>query len=246
MIEPITSTEISSLSWLLPVSPADIPTPALEQALATTLLTNQFAYVYDHVAQSLEFISAGIAPMLGEVLPADGLTPAWFAARLHPDDAAPVTQAQALVGAYLYERGQAQAPLPDFLFSLDYRLRHANGHYRRVLYQLMLLERAPGPGPVLRSLSLFTDLTQHKLTTEVRCHVNQPDFAAFAAARQPFAAGPGLTGREAQVLALVLEGLTSRQIAHRLHLRESTVKTHRRNLLRKTASHSFYGLLGQL
>lgn len=246
MVERIIPTEISALTWPLPGTLAGISPQTFEQALTMTLLANQFAYVYDHQAQALEFVSVGLAPLLGEVPPADELMPAWLFARLHPDDAASVMQAQAVVGAYLHERGRSQAPLPDFLFSLDYRLRHADGHYLRVLCQLLLLDRAPGPGPIWRSLFLFTDITHHKLTHEVRCHVNQPDFEVFAAARQPTFSTPDLTARERQVLALVLQGLTSRQIAHRLHLREGTVKTHRRNLLHKTVSSSFHGLLGHL
>ena len=36
------------------------------------------------------------------------------------------------------------------------------------------------------------------------------------------------------------------EVAYHLGLRESTVKTHRRNLLRKTATHGLQGLLGYL
>ena len=214
----------------------------LEQQLTTVLLTNQFAYVYDLPSQSLAFVSAGVEQLLGERPMPDDLTLDWFAARLHPDDAPAVAQAQALVSHYLRER--AHAALPNFLFSLDYRLRRANGYYRRVLHECLLLEREPGPGAIRRTLALFTDLSHHKLTHEVRCYVNQPDFAAFAARQQPVT--PLLTARERQILVLVLQGLTSRQVAYRLQLRENTVKTHRRNLLHKAATHSFHGLLSYL
>lgn len=214
----------------------------LAQQLAAILLTNQFAYVYDLPSQSLVFVSAGVEVLLGERPAPDELTLDWFAARLHPDDAAAVGQAQALVRQYLHER--AHASLPNFLFSLDYRLRHADGRYRRVLHECLLLEREPGPGAIRRTLALFTDLSPHKLTQEMRCHVNQPDFAAFVARQQP--ATPVLTTRERQILALVLKGLTSRQIAYHLKLSEGTVKTHRRNLLRKASTRSFHGLLSYL
>ncbi len=45
-----------------------------------------------------------------------------------------------------------------------------------------------------------------------------------------------LTGREADVLALVGAGLTNAEIAERLHLSMSTVKTHVSNVLDKTGS----------
>ena len=54
------------------------------------------------------------------------------------------------------------------------------------------------------------------------------------------AAGPGtglaepVTLREREVLALVCEGLPNAEIGERLHLAESTVKTHIKALLAKT------------
>ncbi|WNI18414.1 response regulator transcription factor [Streptomyces sp. ITFR-21] len=44
----------------------------------------------------------------------------------------------------------------------------------------------------------------------------------------------GLTVREAEVLALVAEGLSNAEIAGRLHVRMATVKTHINNLFAKT------------
>jgi DNA-binding NarL/FixJ family response regulator len=51
-----------------------------------------------------------------------------------------------------------------------------------------------------------------------------------------------LTGRERDVLALVGAGLSNREIADRLHLGVTTVKTHVTNLLAKTGSANRIGL----
>ncbi len=53
-----------------------------------------------------------------------------------------------------------------------------------------------------------------------------------------YAAPPRLTARERQVLQLIAEGLTSVQIAERLHIATSTVEVHRRNLMRKLDLHN--------
>ncbi|MDP2370610.1 response regulator [Rhodoferax sp.] len=53
-------------------------------------------------------------------------------------------------------------------------------------------------------------------------------------------AGPvpsALGARERQVLQLVAEGYTSKQIGHKLHVASSTVDVHRRNIMRKLGLH---------
>lgn len=49
--------------------------------------------------------------------------------------------------------------------------------------------------------------------------------------------------RELEVIKLLAEGLTSNEIAERLFISEHTVKTHRKNILRKTELHSTHELI---
>lgn len=54
---------------------------------------------------------------------------------------------------------------------------------------------------------------------------------------------PRLTLREMEIIKLLDEGLSSVQMANKLNISENTVETHRRNILRKTATHSATELL---
>ncbi|MFA6014237.1 MAG: response regulator transcription factor [Gallionellaceae bacterium] len=69
-----------------------------------------------------------------------------------------------------------------------------------------------------------------------------PDVAesVMGGANQQFNSGkvPSLGKREAQVLELVAEGLTSSAIAEKLYIAASTVEVHRRNIMRKLNLHS--------
>lgn len=58
-------------------------------------------------------------------------------------------------------------------------------------------------------------------------------WALFKATRRGRELGDDLTEREREVLVLLVDGLTNREIAHRLYISDSTVKTHVSNILSK-------------
>ncbi len=52
-----------------------------------------------------------------------------------------------------------------------------------------------------------------------------------------------LTSREREVLQLLVEGKTTREVASDLQISAKTVETHRANLMRKLAIHNTAGLV---
>ncbi|HUW01340.1 MAG TPA: response regulator transcription factor [Acidimicrobiales bacterium] len=66
------------------------------------------------------------------------------------------------------------------------------------------------------------------------------EFRSLAESSQPTgsAASPRLTNRELEVLGLVAQGMSNRQIAAELFISENTVKNHVRNILEKLHLHS--------
>lgn len=52
-----------------------------------------------------------------------------------------------------------------------------------------------------------------------------------------------LTDREREVLTLIAQEMTNKQIAEELFISERTVETHRKNIFRKTQTHNLVGLI---
>ncbi|MBX2840169.1 MAG: LuxR C-terminal-related transcriptional regulator [Flammeovirgaceae bacterium] len=52
-----------------------------------------------------------------------------------------------------------------------------------------------------------------------------------------------LTSREKEVLGLILKEFTAREIADKLFIAQSTVETHRKNLIHKTGVRNTMGLV---
>lgn len=60
--------------------------------------------------------------------------------------------------------------------------------------------------------------------------------------RQPVPSSQSLTSREREVLQLISEGHSAREIAQRLHLSVKTIETHRRQMMEKLGIHSIADL----
>ncbi len=92
---------------------------------------------------------------------------------------------------------------------------------------------------------LLKDITADELAGAIRAaHAGRSTLSAEAAqsivqtAHQPLAPGLDLTEREREVLGLMIEGLKNRQIAGRLTLSPSTIKSHVSNILSKLGAAS--------
>ncbi|WP_333778261.1 response regulator transcription factor [Streptomyces sp. IBSBF 3136] len=104
---------------------------------------------------------------------------------------------------------------------LDSIMAGASGY---VLKQIQGSDLVSAVRTVARGQSLLDPSATTRLMSRLRGEQHQ---------EQTPDALPGLTGREREILALIGEGLTNRQIGERLYLAEKTVKNHISRLLAK-------------
>jgi two-component system NarL family response regulator len=98
-----------------------------------------------------------------------------------------------------------------------------------LLKEISIEEVANAIRAVITGQSLISPSMASKLLTE---------FNNLAKAAQQKVLAPRLTDRELQVLKLVAQGLSNREVAEQLFISENTVKNHVRNILEKLQLHS--------
>ena len=124
-------------------------------------------------------------------------------------------------------------------FSLEYRLKHASGKWIwiRDTKCIVSFDRHGNHDKILGSLE---DVTQEKFREELafkdtivgdlRGNGIVEAWKKIMRAKEP---SPALTKREKEILALLGQGYSSKQLADRLYISINTVETHRRHLIEK-------------
>ncbi|MBJ6110383.1 hypothetical protein JAO73_15270 [Hymenobacter sp. BT523] len=222
----------------------DTAAPPEAVRLAGCLLPGQFLVAFDLWQQRCCYASPQAETLLG--YPHQEMSLALLYDAIHPDDLPLVTRASELAMEFMQLSGQAGADGPagaspspfTICFSIDYRLRCRSGHYRRVLRHNFVLAHSESGHPLVTG-SLFTDITGHKTTLDVRFSLDHPDFAHWLRTRkgERERTGDELSIREQEILARMLAGESTAAIADSLFISYFTVKTHRRNILRKMKAH---------
>jgi DNA-binding CsgD family transcriptional regulator len=239
---------MSSPAGPQPAGPLSAP-PALlavvrqaAEQLASRLFASQFLVVFDVWQQQCCYSSPGTTRLWG--YEASQLSLELFFQAIHPDDLAAVMRASELATEFLQQCVPAADAAPP-CFSVDYQLRCQAGHYLRVLRQNFIIAQDEQGHP-LATASLFTDITAHKTTVDVRFSLDHPEFASWLVLRRGKREEDELSDREQEILALILAGETNATIADKLFISYFTVKTHRRNIQRKIKSKNISQRLSHL
>lgn len=135
--------------------------------------------------------------------------------------------------------------LSNYKFSYDYRIKSKNGSYKRILQQVIPVYYFADGGA--RTLGIFTDIDHlgiggiPKLSfigmNGAPSYYNYHQKEIFQKADKLF------TPREMEILAEVIQGVSSSEIAKKLNLSVYTVQTHRKNILKKSGCANLTELL---
>jgi len=165
---------------------------------------------------------------------------------IHPDDIPFVLNAEEKCYMKVMEIGIEHVPSLKSCYC--FRMRVADGSYRLFHHQAITLV-ADRNNKISRSLNIHTDIshltTKNNYIATLMGINGRNDFYQFdlAATVNVAPQADGLTSRELQILPYIAEGMSSAAIAELLGISQLTVRTHRKNILRKTQTHNSSSLV---
>ncbi len=195
-----------------------------------------FQYIFDFAGRKFDFVSDGSETLFGE----NPLTfePEDFVNRIHPDDIGHYVHCQEIAAHFLFEHIAKEA-IPEYKVSFQFRIKDVNGAYKLFLHQAIAVA-------VDDEHNISSSLANHSIIDHITTHNNHKiSFINIAGGKNYLGIGhiddfgkanptkQLVSLRESEILKLISEGFSSKEIADYLHISFDTVRTHRKNILKK-------------
>ncbi|MXN91918.1 PAS domain-containing protein [Flavobacterium sp. Sd200] len=195
-----------------------------------------YYFIFNVGNAEFEYVSPEIEKILGYN---ESITAIDFLNNIHPEDQPYFLNFENTLHNFF--RGLPLEKYTKYKVRYDFRIKNTNGDYIRLLHQLVILQH-DDEGNITRSLGIHTDIGYLKpegvpmlsfigMEGEPSFTNVQPN-AIFTPAKELF------SKREKQVLRLLAEGKSSADISGILNISKFTTDTHRRNMMKKTSTHS--------
>ena len=201
------------------------------------LLTDQLVTVLDHATMKYLYVSETIATLTGyslERLQAEGV--AYVIQYMHADDSARFEAISHLLQERM--RGLDRHEVLQCCTSFGYRLRYSKDNTYHHIVQHNIPLSVDEHNRIAHVMVIMWDITPYKRDDNCSYRIVQhkDDGTSVVVAEGVVGDPPSvsITEREREVLRLTAEGLTEKEISDKLFLSLHTVKSHRKNLLKKT------------
>lgn len=195
-----------------------------------------FQYVFDFPNKNFLYVSPGAKNLFG-INPATFL-PQEFVDRIHPDDISHYVYIQELVAHFLFEHIDKNE-IPKYKVSFQFRIKDAKENYRLFLHQAIALsvDENYNLSTVFVNHSIIDHITKINNKTVSFLHLNGGESYYGIHSLEDLEhvqSKLAISNREIEILKLISEGFSSKDIANYLYISLDTVRTHRRNILNKT------------
>ena len=202
-------------------------------------MNDQYFQVFDLGQMKFLFTSKRIFHMLG--IKAEEINPGHYTQLIHPEDEERLGQARARV--YKMEKEIFHAQKGSALTSYNLWVRNAAGNYNNLFVQDYMFY-SPIPYKVVFLIQVITNIDWYRMKKDRFHHYTGNDLSLFRFPDQKLLEiGPDLSFREFEIIRLIADGFSSKEIADKLFLSIHTVNTHRSNILGKSGKSQISDLI---
>ena len=191
-----------------------------------------------------DFISPEVEPMLGYARQETTIN--LIMENIHPVDRAWFLNCQEAAVQFIL--GLPPEKQMKYKMRFDYRMQKKSGEYIRVMQQVVLIHN-DNDGKMLRTLVVLTDISHLKKNGKpVMSYIGmdgEPSYLDVDVKNHFKEESTLFSKREKEILYLIAEGKSSKEIAYLLHISKHTVDSHRKNLLHKTGSAGTVALINK-
>jgi DNA-binding CsgD family transcriptional regulator len=213
-----------------------------DELIAGFFLPGPFCYyIFDFFYKKFLYFHPNVKQIFG--LDPDNIDLEQFISLIHPEDMPHMAKCEEAAFNFVFKNLPVEKRL-SYKVSSCYRLKDAQGNYRLFLQQGITLSM-DAAGAMEKSLGVFTDISHltkknpYKISFlgingEPSYYNVDPDKFVddYVPSKTLF------TERESEIIALLSQGLTAKEIASQLHISNETVRTHTRNVLSKSGCKS--------
>ncbi|MBB1140454.1 LuxR C-terminal-related transcriptional regulator [Myroides sp. WP-1] len=196
-----------------------------------------YFFIYDCIEDTILFINSAFTAITGHHT--DGFNLNFLIDLIHPADQ-----------SYFFENEEKRLAFTNALkfeehfrytTKYSYRIQKADATYLRIKQECQALE-VDDQGHLAKTLIIHKIQDQKNFCAQNDYKIFDKVHSIYLDLNNDF----NLTKRELEILTLIKEGLTSREISGMLNVSMNTILTHRKNILYKTNSSSFIELVKKI
>lgn len=216
----------------------DLELQLYKKMLELVQVGTSYYFVFVPPLNMIERVSPSITDVLG--WEQHNFTLDHFVKSIHPDDLPTFVEFEKKVVEFKMKLSPDK--LLKYKSRYNYRIQKSDGTYLPILQQSITIQTNE-EGAVIRNFIIHTDISEYKTDTMMKLSFvgleGEPSFLEIA--HSPFRLKENemqLTDREAQILLLLSQNYNSNEIADKLYVSTETIRTHRKNMMKKTGTTS--------
>jgi DNA-binding CsgD family transcriptional regulator len=209
----------------------------IEQMANLFAAGSYYYYIFDFEKLEMEVVHKDTKLVLG--IEAENFTLQNLLSIIHPEDIEKLHEKEAKAAEFLLNR-ISKVEIPFYKTVYLMRLRHSNGTYKTILHQSITLMVSNG-GKLQKVLGIHTDVTYLNMQVDHKVSFISSKRPSFYSLDTKTEFNPLinkcseiLTDREMEIIKKIAEGKDVNTIATELFISPQTIKTHKRNILRKS------------